>query len=83
MFRAKTAVRSTEASGEIPDGVMFYHGFTDKKGIAERYCVSERTVDNWIRARRIPVIKCNRVARFHVARCDAALARFEVKEVAS
>ena len=81
MFGAKTAVRSSEASGDIPDGVKFHHWFTDKRRIAKRYCVSERTIDNWIRARRIPFLKCGRLVRFNVARCDAALGRFEVKEV--
>jgi excisionase family DNA binding protein len=56
--------------------------FTNKAGIAERYGVSPRTVDNWIQQRRIPYIKCARLVRFNVAKCDAALSRFEVKEVA-
>jgi excisionase family DNA binding protein len=56
--------------------------FTDKAGIADRYGVSHRTIDNWIRQRRIPYLKCGRLVRFNIAKCDAALSRFEVKEVA-
>jgi excisionase family DNA binding protein len=56
--------------------------FTNKAGIASRYGVSHRTVDNWVRQRRIPYLKCGRLVRFNIARCDAALGRFEVKEIA-
>ncbi len=53
----------------------------DKSGVAARYLVSERTIDNWIRRRRIPFIKCGRVVRFNLAQCDAALERFTVRAV--
>lgn len=56
--------------------------FTDKRGIAARYHVSERTTDNWIRQRRIAYVKCGRVVRFNIGRCDTALSRLERKEVA-
>jgi excisionase family DNA binding protein len=56
--------------------------FTDKAGVAKRYDVSPRTIDNWIRQRRIPYLKCGRLVRFNINKCDAALSRFEVKEVA-
>lgn len=82
MSKASTKIRSSQSPGEIPDGATFHHSFTDKRGVAERYGVSERTIDNWIRTRRIPYIKAGRVCRFNIARCDAALTRFEVKEVA-
>ena len=56
--------------------------FTDKLGISGRYGVSLRTVDNWMQERRIPYLKCGRLVRFNVSRCDAALSRFEIREVA-
>jgi excisionase family DNA binding protein len=55
--------------------------YTDTIGIALRYLVSERTVSNWIRQRRIPFLKLGRAVRFDVTKCDAAVARFEVREI--
>lgn len=81
MPKFKTKILSKKPSGEIPDDIKFHHWFTDKRGIAKRYGVSERTVSNWVRMRRIPHIKIGRACRFCIARCDAAFARFEVKEV--
>ncbi len=43
--------------------------------------VSRRTVDNWIKSRRIPTIKIGASVRFHVPDVMAALAKFTVKEV--
>lgn len=81
MFTAKTKVRSSQPSGHTPDEVKFHHCFTDKRGIAERYGVSARCIDNWIKGRRIPHQKIGRLVRFNIARCDAALSRFEITEV--
>jgi len=55
--------------------------FTNKAGIAERYDVSPRTIDNWIQQRRIPYLKCGRLVRFNISKCDAALSRFEIKAI--
>ena len=82
MSKANTKIRSSPQPGHTPDGVTFHHCFTDKRGIAKRYGVSVRCIDNWIKGRRIPHQKIGRLVRFNIARCDAALARFEVTEVA-
>jgi hypothetical protein len=51
-----------------------------KPAIAKRYDVCVRTVEKWINERRIPVIRLGRRAvRFDPLKCDAALARFEVR----
>jgi excisionase family DNA binding protein len=54
--------------------------YGDKPTMASRYEVSLRTIENWMRQRRLPFVKCGRVVRFNIAKCDAALSRFEVKE---
>jgi len=56
--------------------------WTTKKGIARRYEVSARCIDNWVVQRRIPSAKVGKTIRFHIPSCDAALKRFERKEVA-
>lgn len=47
--------------------------FADKKTLAERYDVCERTITNWMNAGLLVFIKIRRVVRFDVAACDAAL----------
>jgi excisionase family DNA binding protein len=47
-----------------------------------RLCkVSRRTVDNWIKSRRIPVIKLGSAVRFNVSEVMAALSRFTIEPI--
>ncbi len=47
-----------------------------------RICkVSRRTVDNWIKARRIPFIKVGAAVRFNVPEVMAALSKFTVAAI--
>ncbi len=43
--------------------------------------VSRRSVDNWIKTRRVPFLKIGGSIRFNVAEVMAALAKFTVKEI--
>lgn len=53
-----------------------------KRELAVLFGVSQRTVDNWVAQKRIPRLRLSaRLTRFNLARVEAALARFEVKEV--
>jgi excisionase family DNA binding protein len=52
-----------------------------RRGVADRYRVSVRTVDRWLAARLIPAIRLGRCLRFDAAQVDAALARFTVQEI--
>ncbi len=47
--------------------------FADKKTLAQRYAVSERTITNWRSAGLLVSIKIRRVLRFDIPACDAAL----------
>ena len=47
--------------------------FADKKTLAQRYAVSERTITNWRSAGLLAAIKIRRVIRFDIPACDAAL----------
>jgi excisionase family DNA binding protein len=47
------------------------------RGLAERYRVSARTIQNWTARKVLPVLKIGRAVRFNIAACDKALARFE------
>ena len=49
-----------------------------KSEIATSYSVTPRTVDNWMKAGKIPYFKIGKVVRFDPAKVAAALERFEV-----
>ena len=55
--------------------------FGTKKHVAARYRVCLRTVDYWIAAKRIPVIRIGGLVRFHMARVDEALRQYEIISV--
>jgi hypothetical protein len=57
-------------------------GLSKKPAVARAAAVSVRTVDDWIREKRIPVIRLGpRCVRFSIPAVLRALGRFEVKEV--
>lgn len=49
--------------------------FTDKRGIAEMFTVSTRTIDLWRTAGWFPSIKVGGNIRFNVGQCQLAFAR--------
>jgi hypothetical protein len=53
--------------------------FTNTRGLAERYQVSARCIQNWVARKVLPVLKIGRAVRFNIAACDRALAKFERK----
>ncbi len=56
--------------------------WSTKGQIAERYAVSIRTIDNWMRDRKIPYVKLSeRMVRFKIENCDEALQTLEVKAI--
>ena len=53
-----------------------------KRELAAVLNVSERTVENWLSQKRIPRLRLSaRLTRFNLPKVEAALARYEVKEV--
>jgi hypothetical protein len=52
-----------------------------RKAVQRRYGVSARTLDNWMKERRIPFYKVRGMLFFNIEKCDAALERFEIKPV--
>jgi len=56
-------------------------GLQRKADIAKLCNVSIRTIDQWIKERKIPSVKIGRTRRFQIGRVIAALERFEIKEV--
>ena len=53
-----------------------------KPVVAKAASVSNRSVDNWMREKRIPFVRLSpRCVRFHLPSVLAALRRFEIREV--
>ena len=56
-------------------------GLVNKRVVAQAASASIRSVDNWIRERKIPVVRISkRCVRFHLPSVLAALRKFEVRE---
>lgn len=53
----------------------------NRKQIAKFIGVSERTISNMVRQRRIPVIKFGRSVRFDPVRVRKALDKYEIQEL--
>jgi hypothetical protein len=53
--------------------------FTNTPGLAARYDVSPRCIQNWVARKVLPVLKIGRAVRFNVMACDKALGKFERK----
>ncbi len=67
---------SSEGASSVPNRLL------SKREIAARLNVSERTVDNLLAKKIIPRLRLSpRMNRFIWPRVEAALARYEVKEV--
>jgi len=49
--------------------------------LARRYGVSVRCIQLWVKGSLLPSVKINRIIRFNVPRCDAAVAKFERRSV--
>jgi excisionase family DNA binding protein len=53
-----------------------------KRELAAVLGISERTIENWLAEKRIPRLRLSaRLTRFSLPKVEAALARYEVKEV--
>jgi hypothetical protein len=56
-------------------------GLVNKRAVARAVSASTRSIDNWIRERKIPVVRISkRCVRFHLPSVLAALRKFEVLE---
>jgi len=53
-----------------------------KRELAHSLGVSPRTIENWLAEKRIPRLRLSsRLTRFSLPKVEAALARYEVREV--
>jgi len=59
----------------------YYPAPLTRRELAEFLDVSLRTVDGYVRQRRIPYIRLGRLIRFRIEDVERALQRFTVKEV--
>jgi excisionase family DNA binding protein len=82
MVRSLEAGGASQKTSAINDNVAANRLLLSKRELAAVLNVSERTIKNWISEKRIPQLKLSsRLTRFSLAKVQAALARYEVKEV--
>jgi len=63
-------------------GVTMHRQLITKKELAKELSVSTRTIDNWVRQKRIPVHRfSSRCIRFKLPKVQSALDKFEIREV--
>ena len=71
-----SAFNGTDGAAGIPKRLL------SKRELAAILGVSQRTIENWLSVRRIPRLQLSaRLTRFSLPKVEAALARYEVKEV--
>ena len=74
---SKTSVSSNpDALAGIPKRLL------SKRELAAILGVSQRTIENWLAEKRIPRLRLSaRLTRFSLPKVEAALNRYEIKEV--
>jgi hypothetical protein len=76
----RNEVKNNYTNGTLrPIAASEFPIFTNTPGLATRYEVSPRCIQNWVARKILPVLKIGRAVRFNIAACDQALARFERK----
>jgi excisionase family DNA binding protein len=76
---SKTSAKGGNTNGNAP---VLGRCFLSKQELALALGVSPRTIDNWMKQRRIPFIRISaRLIRFDLNRVKEALQRYEIKEV--
>jgi phage terminase Nu1 subunit (DNA packaging protein) len=67
---------------ERTNDVALSDKLVDKKFIAKTTSASIRTIENWVKQRKIPIVRISpRCVRFHAPSVVSALRRLEVVEV--
>lgn len=75
-MNAITQSQCVDKAGTVPKRLL------SKKELAAALSVSPRTIETWLSQRRIPQLRLSpRLTRFCLAKVEAALDRYEVKEV--
>lgn len=70
-----TAVSNNSVSTLTPGGLL------NRRQVAQFLGVSERTIGNMVRQRRIPIIRWGRNVRFDPVKVRRALGKYEIEEL--
>ena len=74
--RGASKTSASNNSERIPKRLL------SKRELAAVLGVSARTIENWLSQKRIPQLRLSaRLTRFCLSKVEAALARYEVKEI--
>lgn len=62
--------------------IAIEQALVNKRTVAKAAAVSQRCIEQWVRQRKIPIVRLSpRCVRFHLPSVMVALRRFEQKEV--
>jgi excisionase family DNA binding protein len=74
--------RGASKTTALNDNESIQKRLLSKPELAAVLGVSKRTIENWLSQKRIPQLRLSaRLTRFSLPKVEAALARYEVKEV--
>jgi excisionase family DNA binding protein len=80
----RNEVCGTSKTSAISQNEGIQKRLLSKKELALVLGVSPRTIENWLSEKRIPQLRVSaRLTRFSLPRVEAALARYEIREVGS
>ena len=65
----------------LPSPAIPIDRLLNKRQVAEKCGISMRTLDDWVKGRKIPCIKIGRVVRFNWPAVEIALRKFERKSI--
>ena len=73
---------SKKSASSTNNGECFPKRLLSKRELAQVIGVSQRTIENWLAQKRIPQLRLSaRLIRFSLPKVEAALARYEVREI--
>lgn len=75
-------MNSPATASDRPSTAVQIGRWRDRKGIAEHFGISERSVGNLMRRRLLPYVKLGRIVRFDLGACETAVKAFELHAVA-
>lgn len=70
-----------ENISQTPNSILTPGALLNRKQIAKFIGVSERTISNMVRQRRIPVIKFGRSVRFDPVSVRKAMSKYEIEAI--
>ena len=80
-FQSQGRLDGMTEKSYVSTSILTPSGYFNRKQLADYLMVSERTISNMVRQRRIPVIKFGRSVRFDPVRVRKAMSKYEIEAI--